>query len=164
MFNPSLPLSRMNLPSRNSPCCINTAIAASRPLNEVPIMPTRQGGMRASIRPDHGLGKNVRVASSSSGQTWPVAITARSNLSANVRSLTEIVTPVVEGLMSVTFADSWTSTWNPSFFASLTIERKLSRKYSPNRSLGRNCRSCRLALSTLKRARWSSLCSLSQSR
>ncbi len=36
-----------------------TATAASIALNEVPGIPTRQGAMRASIRPVHGLGSTV---------------------------------------------------------------------------------------------------------
>jgi hypothetical protein len=49
-------LSRMNLPSRNSPCCI-TAMAASRPLNDVPIMPTRQGECGRPSDRTTGLGR-----------------------------------------------------------------------------------------------------------
>ncbi|MNN80932.1 hypothetical protein D3C81_1977000 [compost metagenome] len=70
-----------------------TAIAASNPLREVPIMPTRQARIVASINPDQGLGKKERVDSSSSGQTWPVAITARSYVAGSDRFSAQTLTP-----------------------------------------------------------------------
>ena len=122
----------------NRPCWTATAIAASIPLSEVPIMPTRQGGMLASMRPDHGLGNQVRVDSSSSGQTCPVAITARSKASATGSSSTHSLTPSSVACRSLTRQDSLTRMRKPCSLASPTSARNWSRKYSPSRMRGKN--------------------------
>ncbi|MOA63269.1 hypothetical protein D3C78_1889410 [compost metagenome] len=65
------------------------------------------------MSPDHGLGKKARDEASSSGQTCPVAITARSNDFGSGSPSVHRLTPSGVAAMSITGQDSLTVISDP---------------------------------------------------